>query len=334
MSKIQVLLDELTLEALAGAEHPSMKVLKVLDLGSGPGTGGLSVLDWLHQRNPELAWRLSVMAVDSSARALQQADQVWNSYCRKAGIVGGSFYPFKGNLERAQKDAWRDRAKARSPFDLIILANCLNELFAAAVDPIASRAHFVADLLPLLKPHGTMMIIEPALRETSRALHQVRDRLLQEQRCTIYSPCLHERNCPALVNPDDWCHEERPWEPPAIIQQIDEEVGFIKDALKLSYLLLRTDGRTLTTRNPETFRIVSEMRRLKGDTRAWLCNELGRSEVGRLDRAQSSTNAAWDDCQRGTIVRISEIVKKERKGRESAVGRIPADATVEVVRSI
>src|SRR5262245_52819948 len=52
LSKIQVLLDELTLEALTSEEHTS---IRVLDLGSGPGTGGLAVLDWLHQRNPELA---------------------------------------------------------------------------------------------------------------------------------------------------------------------------------------------------------------------------------------------------------------------------------------
>jgi len=129
---------------------------------------------------------------------------------------------------------------------------------------------------------------------------------------------------------DDWCHEERAWEPPASITQIDREVGFIKDALKFSYLLLRTDGRTITPRSPETFRMVSELRKLKGDTRAWLCNELGRCEVGRLDRAKTDMNSAWDECQRGTIVRIEHITRKDG----ASLGRIPDRSTVHIVRFV
>jgi len=331
LSKIQVLLDEFLTETIVGEEQAARRVL---DLGSGPGTGGLAVLDWLYQRNPELARRLAVMAVDSSGRALQQADEIWNSYCREADIVGATFTVCVGNLERSVKEPWRDRAKDRGPFDLIILANCLNELFAAAVDPIFSRARLVADLLRLLKPHGAMMLVEPALRETSRALHQVRDRLLQEQRCTIYSPCLHERNCPALVNPDDWCHEERPWDVPASILEIDQEVGFIKDALKFSYLLLRIDGRTIVGRQPDVYRVVSELREFKGEKRAWLCNELGRQDVGRLDRNASSENAAVDDWHRGAIVQIERIVHRERDGKRSTVGRVESDSAVQIIRSV
>jgi len=331
LSKIQVLLDEFLTETIVGEEHVARRVL---DLGSGPGTGGLAVLDWLYQRNPELARRLAVMAVDSSGQALQQADEIWNSYCREADIVGATFTVCVGNLERSVKEPWRDRAKDRGPFDLIILANCLNELFAAAVDPIFSRARLVADLLRLLKPHGAMMLVEPALRETSRALHQVRDRLLQEQRCTIYSPCLHERNCPALVNPDDWCHEERPWDVPACILEIDQEVGFIKDALKFSYLLLRIDGRTIVRRQPDVYRVVSELREFKGEKRAWLCNELGRQDVGRLDRNASSENAAVDDWHRGAIVQIERIVHRERDGKRSTVGRVESDSAVQIIRSV
>jgi ribosomal protein RSM22 (predicted rRNA methylase) len=210
-----------------------------------------------------------------------------------------------------------------------VLANCLNEIFSETSDPCNARAALIADLLPSLVEDGTIMVIEPAMRRTARDLHRVRDRLLQEGRCTIYSPCLHERPCPALVNPEDWCHEERAWEPPTSIQAVDEEVGFIKDALKFSYLLLRKDGRTIVQRDPQTFRIVSELRRLKGDSRAWVCNELGRSEVGRLDRARSPTNASWEECQRGTIVRIQGVTRRQG----ATLGRIPAESMVEIIRS-
>ena len=65
-------------------------------------------------------------------------------------------------------------------------------------------------------------------------------------------------------------NEERQWQTPPAIAAIDRDVGFIKDSLKFSYLLLRTDGRTIVTRSPQTFRVVSELRELKGEKRAWL----------------------------------------------------------------
>lgn len=322
LSKIQVLLDEMPMD------QPQER-FSVLDLGSGPGTGSLAVLDrWSHHKYPGA---LSVVAVDSSPAALGQASQLWIRYCHTAGITTASFQRYEEDLEQA---AWLTQVRPRAPFDLIILANSLNELYVGAKDPIAARTNFVVEALSLLAPSGTMMILEPALRETSRALHQVRDRLLQEKRCTIFSPCLHENSCPALVNPYDWCHEERAWDPPAVIRQIDDEVGFIKDALKFSYLLLRKDGKTIVERRPDVYRVVSELREMKGEKRAWLCNEQGRHEVGRQDRLASPQNEAVDAWHRGAIVQIEKIVRKEKGGKVSALGRIERDAAVKIVRSI
>lgn len=331
LSKIEALLDELPSETVLNGQRDR---LMVLDLGCGPGTGGLAVLDWLQHCEPELVAHLSVVAADTSSVALQQAERLWATYCREAGISGASLTIREGNLERPLNGSLGDRMKQGRPYDLIILANCLNELFGEAADPIAARTALVAELLPLLAPHGTLMLVEPALRQTSRELHQVRDRLLQEKRCTVYSPCLHERACPALVNPDDWCHEERAWDAPSAIREIDQEVGFIKDALKFSYLMLRKDGRTIVQRKPDVFRIVSELREMKGEKRAWLCNELGRSEVGRLDRMASPQNAAVNEWHRGAIVQIERIVRKERDGKVSALGRIREDGVVRIVRGV
>lgn len=322
LSKIQVLLDEMPV-VLAGDPFT------VLDLCSGPATGALAVLDWWHGRGSVSG--LSVMAVDRSMTALHQAESLWRQYCRTADLTDTSLQTCKADVERTGS---LKEVQSKAPFNLIILANCLNEIHADATDPIAMRSRLVTELLALLAPQGTMMIVEPALRETSRALHQVRDRLLQEKRCTVYSPCLHENSCPALVNPYDWCHEERAWEPPVSIQEIDGEVGFIKDALKFSYLLLRKDGKTIVDRRPDVYRVVSELRELKGEKRAWLCNETGRSEIGRQDRLVSPQNAAFDDWHRGAIVQIEKLVHKEKKGKVSALGRIEQNVAVQIVRSV
>ena len=320
LAKIQLLFEEMP-------APESIDGFSVLDIGSGPGTGALAILDWWHQR--KLPGSLSVTAVDSSTGALGQVRPVWNRYCRAAGIRRADLQAYERDLER--KD-WLEQVRWRGPFNLIILANCLNELFAEAGDPIMARTVFMEESLTLLAPHGTMMIVEPALRETSRAFHQVRDRLLQGKRCTVFSPCLHEGNCPALVKPDDWCHEERAWEPPPTIKVIDEKVGFIKDALKFSYLLLRKDGKTIVNRGADIYRVVSELRELKGEKRAWLCNEQGRQEVGRQNRLASTQNKAFDQLHRGAIVQFEKIVHKERRGKISSLGRIEQDAAVQILR--
>ena len=322
LAKVQVLLNEMPMPEVDRA-------FSVLDLGSGPGTGALAVLDWWHQQ--QMSPILSVTAVDRSPAALQQARQLWDQFCQIDGMATANLDTAAADLERG---VWFEQVRLKGPFDLIVLANCLNEVYRDDSDPIERRADLMRKVLSLLTPQGTIMIVEPALRETARSLHHLRNRLVQEQDCTIYSPCLHEQNCPALVKPDDWCHEERVWEPPRIIQEIDEQVGFIKDALKFSYLLLRKDGKTIVERRPDLYRVVSELRELKGEKRAWLCNEQGRQEVGRQDRLASPHNEAFDRWHRGAIVQIEKIVHKERGEKVSALGRIERDAAVAIIRSV
>jgi SAM-dependent methyltransferase len=330
LSKVQVLLDELPDNNTEISDRP----MAVLDLGCGPGTGSLALLDWLWHRSPKRAKSLSVLATDASNSSLQDTKRLWEAYCQDVGITGAGLRCVEGNLEHPLKGDLGKQIVRNGPYDLIIMANCLNELFATAANPPAERAAIVGQLLPFLAPHGTIMIVEPALRQTARGLHQMRNHLLMQGLCTVYSPCLHEGACPALDHPDDWCHEERAWQTPPAIAALDREVGFIKDALKFSYLLLRTDGRTIVTRSPEIFRVVSELRELKGEKRAWLCNETGRPEVGRLDRKASPHNEALDNWHRGAIVQIERIVHKEKEGKISPVGRIESDAAVQIIRPV
>ena len=308
-------------------EMPALpaRPLRILDVGSGPGTAALAILDHLTRLGQAGHQGSEVIAADRSRHALQEADALWASMTKGwPGKPACAFRAVRADAERTDaRVPWKE-----GPFDLIILANSLNELFCSSVDPLAARAKCLETLLKALASDGTLMIIEPALRETTRALHHVRDRLVAERLATVYSPCLHERPCPALAREDDWCHEERPWAPPAVVQEIDRAVGFIKDALKFSYLLLRKDGLTIAERGLQVYRVVSEVMVMKGDRRAWLCNETGRPLVGRLDKARSDANAAFDRWHRGAIVRVEHI---ERRG---AVGRIGSATKVELIRQV
>ncbi len=324
LAKVQALLDEMPPPEADG------RPLWVLDVGSGPGTGALAVLDWLREKGGE-GRALEVVALELSKSAISDAEALWAAYVRAAGVCTATLVPVRADVAKGQ---WMDEVRARRPggYDLIIAANVLSEIGDGTRNALDQRTVLAEGLLSLLAPHGSLIIMEPALRDISRNLHEARDTLLAKRACTVYSPCLHEHPCPALVKADDWCHEERPWTPPTIVSAIDKEVGFIKDALKFSYVILRKDGRTVVPRAADRYRVVSELRVMKGEKRAWLCNETGRPEVGRQDRLRSETNKAVDDWHRGAIVRVDQIVRKERKGRESTVGRIPAEATVEIIR--
>ena len=110
-----------------------------------------------------------------------------------------------------------------------------------------------------------------------------------------------------------------------MIEEIDCAVGFIKDALKFSYLVLRKDGRTIADRGQNIYRVVSERMAMKGEQRVWLCNETGRQLVGRLEKERSEENAAFDRWERGAIVRLAEI---DRRG---SVGRVRQSANADVI---
>jgi hypothetical protein len=178
----------------------------------------------------------------------------------------------------------------REPFDLAVSAHVLNELY---VDMAASeRLPRLAKLVKrwcevLLAEVGTLILVEPALRETSRALLGVRDHLLAAG-LHIVAPCFFTGPCPALLRERDWCHDKAPNEH---AHQVD-----------FSYLVVRASGEP--TSDPALFRIVSDPLPEKGRLKLFACGSSGRHPVVRLERHASSTNSDLDSLVRGDRARI------------------------------
>src|SRR2546422_10996948 len=110
--------------------------LRVLDVGSGPGVGTLAVLGHLTQHGVAAQEGSEVIAVDRSRRALQEAEALWEqvSLTRRGG-PSFRFHTVTLDLERAGAHVpWKAGA-----FDLVILANSLNELFRSATDRSEER---------------------------------------------------------------------------------------------------------------------------------------------------------------------------------------------------
>jgi SAM-dependent methyltransferase len=147
---------------------------RVLDVGSGPGPLALAALD--HGAGATTAIDRSPAALDvgkalAKARGVTLATERWQP---ADPIPGG-------------------------PFDTILVGHLLNELFG---DDIDRRVKLLQALLARLTPGGCLVVIEPALRETSRALLSVRDRLVAGG-ATVRAPCLFRGDCPALARESD-----------------------------------------------------------------------------------------------------------------------------------
>ncbi len=190
-------------------------------------------------------------------------------------------------------------------FDVTLVANVLSELD----DPIAL----------LRRLGGTVAIVEPALRETGRALLRIRDALLAEGWFAL-APCFTQRSCPALASAKDWCTAEVRWDPPPHFRQLAEGTGLRADEM-LSYAPLIL-SRTAPTPSDGIWRVVGIAPGEKGKKRVWVCGGEERVALVRLDRDASPRNAAFDGLRRGDLVRLAGTKRRGdglRLGAESAV---------------
>jgi ribosomal protein RSM22 (predicted rRNA methylase) len=318
LRKIQAPLAELGL-------HPGNlfgnNTLRVLDLGCGPGTAMLGMLDFFAARKKRT--RLEFTAVDHVAENLKMAEELFAAF-KSVSDLDLSLKTVRSTIELAPH--LREAA-----FDLIIFSNVLNEIFIHEEARIVRRTVLVAELLRrFLADDGSCIIIEPALRETSRELLEVRDGLL-EQGFRIYAPCLcHAKKCPALANPKDWCHADLAWDPPAEIQELDKLTGLRKDSLKFSYLVLRKDSQSLAgLYGGNAFRVVSEPLVSKGKIEFYICGELGRRLIARLDKDANAQNESFGKLQRGDIISFERLIdegKRYKVGKETGVRRLRTTA--------
>jgi SAM-dependent methyltransferase len=193
-------------------------------------------------------------------------------------------------------------------FDLIVAAHLLGELYVdrpsdERADARAQRVQAWAE--GLLVPGGTIILVEPALRETSRELLAVRDQLLALTDLNIVAPCFWTGPCPALARERDWCHDAvspvGPWEGPT------PPATSFAPRVDFSYLALRDRWKPMP--GQLSYRIVSDPMPEKGRLKLYACGPTGRDPYVRLDRNASPSNAAFAELVRGDSARIAGAVE-------------------------
>jgi SAM-dependent methyltransferase len=275
---------------------------RVVDLGCGPGPLACAALD---------AGAAEVIALDRSARAIDALGAIARDEPRLRRRVVALDEGLPAEIEGA---------------DAVLLGHVLNELWSDDEQGIARRAALLDGILRRLAPGGRLVVIEPALRETSRALLGVRDRLVAGG-AVVHAPCLYRGPCPALGRESDWCHAERAWEPPALVDELSGAARLHKEALKMTYLVLGAPGSGWPAPpSGRLFRVVSEPLDEKGRARRIGCGPEGRVALTLPTKRVSDATRAFLSLARGDVARLSGTLTARGDGL-----RLEEDATVEIV---
>jgi hypothetical protein len=163
--------------------------------------------------------------------------------------------------------------------------------------------------------------------------------VLVEQGLAIRAPCLFRGPCPARLRESDWCHAERPIEPPALVADIARAAGLRKESVKMSYLVVAPPGEAWSEppaarrEGGRILRIVSEPLPSKGRLRYMACGPEGRLGLALQEKHVTPANAAFERLLRGDVVELTGVEPRGdglRLGPDSAVeviapagGRLP-----------
>ncbi len=284
--------------------------LRVMDLGAGGGTMSLALLATLAAAPPRGTVHLD--AVDRDLGALSLLPLVVEAAQRElssalSGELECAVRPLPGDVSRELP------GDAMGLYDLILAGNLLNELPADRCWPL------LLELLERLAPQGSLLLVEPALRSTTRALHALRDRVLVSGAASVFAPCTRQGPCPALLDDDDWCHESRPFLFPPELRRLAAMTGLRRGPVKWSYVVFNRQGQRVADR-PGALRVVSDGLKSKGKLEVFLCGEEGKKRTTLFGRHRSTSNEPFRRLARGSLVWIhgptvqrEEEIRLERK---------------------
>jgi len=298
-------------ELAATGALPRADELRVLDLGAGLGTSSLGAAAFL--LGSEHAQRVHVEAIDVDADALAVAVAVGRELTAAHG-----FALELHTAARALEHVIGERTNAR--YDLIVLGLVLNEIEGQ------EGAAVLATVCQRLAPGGALIVLEPALRETSRALQRTRDALASAGHAPyVFAPCLHARPCPLLERERDWCHERIQLALPKDAAELARAAGLRDEDLTFSYLTLRNEPGSLAelrTSDAALYRVVGGPLVTKGKRELLVCGSDHARVLRRLDRKASEANRALDHARRGSVLAVEagEVAGPDRPiGAETTV---------------
>jgi len=279
-SKLHLPLAELVVRGPAGLLDGD---LTVLDLGAGCGAMTLGLLTFLAAR--QLPGAVTVTLVDRDADALAIA----------ADAIAAVAAHGKRRCTITTRTDDVLAPQPRGAFDLVLAGSVLNELDDGV--PVVER------MMDALAPRGVAIIVEPALRVTTRNLHAVRDAMIARGGATVVAPCTRrDAPCPALADDNDWCHDHRPVTLPPHTRQLANVTGLRDGELKLSFLALVHPAAAPAA--DAAWRVVDDPHGTKGKIELTACGAPGWVPVRLLRRHRSNGTRAIERAHRGDLLTI------------------------------
>lgn len=315
--------------------------LRVVDLGAGCGAMSLGLIAALDAQVPTAS--LAITAIDRDRDALGIAANAIRAITSAPSTSRPSTSAPSTSAPSASAPSTSapscvtftirvdDAMSVAIPAcDLVVMGTLLNELPSDA-----ARIALVERALAAIADDGAVIVIEPALRETTRSLHVVRDSLIARGKAHVFAPCTRQGTpCPALADPTDWCHEHRalgaaPKLPPKTAE-LARLTHLRDDGLKFSYLVLRKQSLSLAE-DAGAWRIVGTPWQQKGKLEVLACGNAGRVTLRLLKRHRAAGNRAIERVAKGHVVRVVTTEQHERAGGEHDRVEITDETRVEIV---
>lgn len=272
------------LAELDGARAPAGfltgDTVRVLDVGAGCGAMTLGLVAALAARG--FAGRLDVTLLDRDRDALAIAGDAVAAVARGRAVTCAT--------STVVADVTRLPA---GPYDLVVAGSVVNEL--------TDGGALLDAMIAALTPGGVAIVIEPALRDTSRALHALRDRAIASGAVAVLAPCTRRAApCPAMADERDWCHERRPLPLPPRARTLAHVTGLRDGDGKWAFLALaRAESAPAAL---AAYRVVDEPRADKGKHELTACGDAGWVKVRLLRRHRSVANRTFERMRRGDLL--------------------------------
>ena len=238
-----------------GWTKPQKGPIRILDIGSGSGASGLSVLYLLRELGIDN--RINLEAWDYSGKSLamlknlhRKCFDLW-----KESKVETKRLDLKNNILPLKKQR----------FDLILLGYSMNEILEGFEE--GERLNWILQIKSLLSTSGFALFVEPAQMEICNALQFAMATISSKEKdIHIHAPYFNNSSCPFLSNQKShyYSHEVRKISSSPRVEKICGPLKLETNQVKFGFSILGKQEPKEFSKDYSCCRLVSPIRKKKG----------------------------------------------------------------------